>query len=236
MPVRNFEAGGVVRTAIGNANPAGALTFVALVKFKDSTEWMIARQDASHANAATWESLGYEGGTLHSYPTSSSTLKPPLNEWLLVGDARPVGGKEMAWYYRFSTSELFSFEAAINSTPTYGGVASEIQLGRWNAGEPFNGLYAAAAVYGVALTQANFEGLVSAPSIKSWLLSSPLALWMFNQALVAEPVNDQTGGGANQISIEGTTVTAEEPPIPYISLPSIALPAANRAARGLILR
>ena len=44
MPVRDFAAGGVVRTAVGTANPSGAFTMVALVQFNALTNWMIARQ------------------------------------------------------------------------------------------------------------------------------------------------------------------------------------------------
>ncbi|HUB99256.1 MAG TPA: hypothetical protein VMS11_05475 [Solirubrobacterales bacterium] len=216
MPVRDFAAGGVVRTAVGAANPSGAFTMVALVKFKDTTDWMIARQNASHTAAETWAAMGLEGTILRLYPGGDAGLTPPTGEWLLVAISKPSGSSQASYhYYRFATTTWAHETDTTAWTAAYGGAAGEIQLGRWNAGEQFNGRYAAAAVYGTALSQAAVEALVGVSSIEAWLSTSPLALWTFSQASLSETVTDLTGNGANQTSYEGTTVAEEEPPIPY---------------------
>ncbi|HET7443274.1 MAG TPA: hypothetical protein VFJ57_01305 [Solirubrobacterales bacterium] len=216
MPVRDFAAGGVVRTAVGAANPSGALTMVALVKFKDTTDWMIARQASSHVSAGTWAAMGLEGTILRLYPGGDAGLTPPTGEWLLVAISKPSGSSAASYhYYRFATTTWAHETDTTPWTAAYGGVPAEIQLGRWNGGEQFNGRYAAAAVYGSALSQGAVEALVTASSIEDWLAGTPLALWTFHQASVEEGVADLTGNGADQISIEGTTVAEEEPPIPY---------------------
>ena len=49
---------------------------------------------------------------------------------------------------------------------------------------------------------------------KGWLGKSPSALWLFNQKARTEGLVDLTGNGANEEGIAGTSVVAEEPPIP----------------------
>lgn len=233
MPVRDFTAGGVVRVAPGLANPSGAYSFLALVKLPaaDVTNWFIARQNASHENGGNWESLGHEGGILHSYPGDRSELEPPLNEYLIVGASKPAGEtKAIYFYYRVATKEWAFFETEEAWEAAYGGVPAEIQLGRWNGSEQFNGLYAAAAVLDYAISKRHVEELGRMLSVTEWKIWLPKALWLFNQAVVTEEVKDITGGGANQISREATTVKAEEPPIPYVTPPVATIAAGLKRA------
>lgn len=49
-------------------------------------------------------------------------------------------------------------------------------------------------------------------SLMAWINAAPSALWVFDQTDVAQTVRDMTGGGANQSSIVGTTVTTDTVP------------------------
>lgn len=221
MPVRDFASGGVVRTAVGAANPVEQFTMLALVNFVVGTEWMIARQNALHEGGANWESMGREGELLHLYPGDLSTTKPPNGVWLLCGCSKPPGTSKATYmYYRYDTEQLVAVESSAAFKAAYSGTPVEIQLGRWNNTEQFNGKYAAAMMHGAPLTPAEFKALAEMSSIQKWLTISPLALWTFNQSSVAEPVKDLTGNGANQTELIGTAIANEEPPIPYEDPPS----------------
>jgi hypothetical protein len=218
MPVRNFASGGVVRTAVGLADTPGAMTYVAFVFFgaTEASQWMIARQDASHSGGTNWAGLGREP-EIHFYPAGQAAgFTCPTNEWVLVVGAKAAGSsKARYYYYRFTAGTWSSAESSAAYTSAYVGVPAEFQLGRWNGGEQFVGKYAAAMVFDKVLSEAEVKALVGVSTISDWLGLGPKALWTFEQASIAEPVKDVTGNGADQISIEGTTVLAEEPPIPY---------------------
>lgn len=223
MPVRDFSAGGVVRTSLGLADTSGAMTYVALLKFaaSEASQWVLSRANASHSSAGNWASLGREP-ELHIYPSGTDAgFAPPTNEWVLVAATKEAGStKAKYYYYRFSTKEWFSAESTSAFTPAYTGTPSEFQLGRWNSTEQFKGRYAAAMVYNKALSEAEVKALATAKSIEGWLSTSPKALWTFSQKSVEEKVKDITGGEADETTREGTSVAEEEPPIPYVAASS----------------
>lgn len=50
-------------------------------------------------------------------------------------------------------------------------------------------------------------------STQNWISATPDALWLFNQAETSDDVGDLSGNGANQISVDGTSVvTGDDPP------------------------
>lgn len=71
---------------------------------------------------------------------------------------------------------------------------------------------ASVAVWRRQLADAEFETFVNATSqIYNASGGAPLALWDFNQTSISSPVLDLTNGGADQTSIVGTTVVADDP-------------------------
>jgi hypothetical protein len=93
------------------------------------------------------------------------------------------------------------------------------------AGNFANADFAAAAEWpGKVLSDAECEALATATSLKAgWKALSPSGLWTFDQASVETSVEDLTGNGANQTARTGTTVIAEEPPIPYVAPASLGM-------------
>jgi hypothetical protein len=74
----------------------------------------------------------------------------------------------------------------------------------------FQGRMAVGAIWTSALSDGDFETLTG--SLQDWVDLSPAALWAFNQASVATPVDDLTGT-SDQTAITGTTVvTGDDPP------------------------
>jgi hypothetical protein len=220
VPVRDFSAGGVVRTAVGACGVTPPLTYVSLVRLglASSAEWLIAFQNASHEGAVNWNSFGVEGSELLTYPGGQTGYNPPRpNIWCLLAVTKATGSNKAVFYiYRYDTKEWIKKESTGVFTWGFSGTPAEIQFGLWNGTEQFKGRYAAAAIFGKQLTEAEVKELAEGSSIQSWLTKSPKGLWMFNQPVVTESVPDSTGNGANQSGRVGTTVFAEEPPIPYL--------------------
>ena len=79
-----------------------------------------------------------------------------------------------------------------------------------------SGDVAAIMVVQRVLADAEVESLSS--GLAAWVTAigaTPAALWAFNQASVATPVTDLTGGGADQTAISGTSVTDDPPGFSY---------------------
>jgi len=220
VPVRNFADSGTVRTALGASDiSAGPFTYVGLVKLQAGTgsAWIAAFQDASHFNAGNWESMGVENKILETFPGpgSSGGPEPPRSVWVLLAATKVATKSKVKYYvYRFDENKWVTAESTNEFTPTHTGTPAEIQLGRWNGTEQLKGLMAAVAFFNKVLSKAELEEMVTGV-IKDWLKKSPVGMWMFNQKSVSEELKDATGNGADQSSIVGTTVSEEEPPIPY---------------------
>ena len=219
MPVRSFADSGVVRTAVGSCNVSDPFTWVALVRPEEVTEWLIARQNESHEGAFGWTSFGVEANNpgLYLFPEGGveGGFNPPRKQWVLLVGVKPdLKTKSTYYVYDFVKKEWIVKESKNTWNSKAEGVPAEIQFGRYNAGEQFQGRYAAAAIFNKALTEEQVKSLISG-SIEDWLSLTPVGHWMFNQTSVEEEVKDNTGNGANQSSRVGTTVTEEEPPIPY---------------------
>lgn len=219
MPVRDFASGGVIRTSVGSCNVEDPFTFVSLVKLGEGSEWLIARGSGTHS-AVPWTSFGVEifaSTGLRFYPEGevSGGFEPPRGVWLLVAGSKPDGKTKSKFYvYNFATETLTEKESAEAWDSLQAGVPVEIQFGRWGNGDQFHGRYAAASIFDYALTKAQIEELLVG-TVKDWLNLNPVGLWMFNQKTLEGVVVDKTGNGADQISLVGTTVAEEEPPIPY---------------------
>lgn len=72
---------------------------------------------------------------------------------------------------------------------------------------------AAAFWHGVILTDDQIESL--AHSYSAWWAADPSALWLLDQDPLTQKVLDQSGGGANESSIIGTTLSGASMVMPY---------------------
>lgn len=222
MPVRTFNGSSArIDFSIGGCNLTGAYTFAALQR---------------RAELGTYDNLfrhrpkaGADLGGFGLNPSnkaeansgaavSESTATIPALDWVLIVISKAAGSVKPDFHiYDFTTAEW----SHASGTIALGNLATQaegsIRLGAYETEDFFKGDVAACAEWnGTALTQAEAEALKTATSLKAgWLAKSPSGLWTFEQSSVAEEVKDLTGNGANQTAISGTSVTAEEPPIPY---------------------
>lgn len=220
MPVRSFAGGGVIKTAVGLADPAGPFTLAALVKRGGSAEETLwCRVAVGGGGKGGWSApiLQDAGSGMRFTPGGKSAyVAPGGGHWLLIVMVRPASGQKCKYYvYDYTAAFWVAKEDAEVSNIEHTAAAGETFIGQYGETEKFVGTYAAAAVFGRAFTQPEAEQLKGLGWIARWLTMTPLALWMFNQGKVEELVKDRTGNGANQIARTGTAVVAEEPPIPY---------------------
>ena len=143
----------------------------------------------------------------------STSYSAYINNWAILAFTRPSGGSATvrAHVYRYDLGTWTHTNlGAIN---TAGAVASFL-VGSFDPGQFLNANIAAIGLWdAVNLSDAAFEaGTGFQAALSNWYAQTPSVLWRFNQASVADPVNDLMGSGANQSAIVGTTVSAAEPP------------------------
>ena len=136
---------------------------------------------------------------------ATGTVKPRFHLW-----------KSGSWSHADVTATLADYA---------GETQTNVRLGRFlTYNDWFRGDIAAAAHWASkALSDAECEALVTAGSLEGWAGKSPSGLWLFNQVSLSEEVKDKTANGANQTSRSGTTVVAEQPPIPYVAAAGAAM-------------
>jgi hypothetical protein len=220
--VRKFTPSSVVRCSLGACGVTGAVSFAAIVKLENTFNGcMISAVNSSKASPTSFYDFQVEGGELEIYREGASrkiTMSPYLGIWALLAATKAAGtAKAQLYAYRFDTKAWVNEEGAFAIADAAANPGGYIQLGMWESGEPLNALYAAGAMWNKVLSKAEIEELAAVKSIESWLGKSPVGMWMFNQASVEETVKDLTGNGANQVERTGTTVSEENPPIPYIA-------------------
>lgn len=225
MPVRKFNGSSDgILTAAGGIAAKEAITLAALVKVEESSTYgtIIAPYNSGlfipeiFHNGANGEVGWYQNNPSEVESVWAAAGLVPANGWVLLVATKAAGTTKPKFYrYVFSTGTLTSAEGSVTAGNRTVAVSSVYIGNNGGAGEYFKGLMGALAVWNVALTEAQVKELFGAASLEGWKsIASPQALWLFDQASVTEELQDIIGA-ADQTSRSGTTVAAEEPPIPY---------------------
>ena len=132
--------------------------------------------------------------------------------WYLVAFTKASGTViPRAHIYRYDTG-TWVHEAAGSAIANQTLGTTEAQIGASLAdGQLWNGDVELAGFWDVELTDAQIEMLPF--GLTPWFQENPKALWLLDQADVAQTVMDLTGGGANQTAIVGTTVATASTPV-----------------------
>jgi hypothetical protein len=144
--------------------------------------------------------------------STSATPVTAADGWVMLTVAKAAGATAPRMGKYVYSSGVWTLSNGGNIT--YGTGATGTQIGQTlGAGRFFNGSIAAVATFPRQMSDAELAGLPY--SLASWLAAGPAGMWVLDQASTATPVVDWTGGGANQASITGTSVSVESPPIGY---------------------
>lgn len=142
--------------------------------------------------------------------------------WRLFVVRKALGDTVPRWsLYNYSTVS-WSHHNSINSIvdSVAPGTDGDIKFSRQGISQFFDGRVAARAAWSNLLPwaadttgDAAIEAAGLETAYQNWIDNNPSAAWRFNQSVTTENVVDDTGGGADQLSISGTTVvTNDDPP------------------------
>ncbi len=233
MPVRTFNGtSDNIRCAIGACN-VGFGTFVSLcrpTKNKEANILTLHNKAGSAATLDLWlneEKLAFYNG---ASVLNSSIRVGTADGWQLLAWSKATGTVKPKFYrYSFSKAEWTIVEGTTALANGSSVAEGTVRIGEFTGAEFFKGDIAISGIWSTALSEAEIKALVSVKALSEWkALFSPSGIWEFKQQApvieeVIEEVIDATGNGANQSSRSGTTVTAEEPPIPFIASNSLAM-------------
>ncbi len=137
-------------------------------------------------------------------------------EWYMHAVSKDTGTLTPRFHrYRYSTDnhthEVGSGTLADSPVPTTKADIGFLNVSGETVGQYYDGDIAIMAVWNVVLTDAEVEAL--AFDMKAWFQAPPKALWVFDQATTSMLLRDMTGGGANETSKSGTSVSANSVPL-----------------------
>lgn len=217
MAVRSFNGSSdYIGCSIGALSgwDGGPATIAVWVKPASTKDQGVINGWAFSQNSAEWHVYLGGDGRFYTGLSDSGYAGPYLTgEWFLLVMTKGNGSATPRWHiYRPATTSW----THANSSSTAGDGATNsttVDIGRaW--GDFYGGLIAVAATWKSNVgNDAAIEALGLETSLAGWEAASPDALWPLNQESTATPVEDITGGGADQTSITGTTVvTTDDPP------------------------
>lgn len=223
MPVRRFDGtNDEIRCSIGGSNLTGAFTLLALHRITTAQiQTLFGTSTSAPAvgahlgvNASNFPSLSIGGTTLNGAEVGGS---PATGEWLQSCVTKASGSVAPRWHqYRFTEGvhrHANDGTAIANAGSQAGGT---VRFGEKLDIDDYKGDFAACICWASVLSDAEIESLTSKSALTEWLsVGTPAGAWFFDQASTATELLDETAGGANQTTIEGTEVIGEEPPIPY---------------------
>lgn len=200
--------------SLGQLNFAPPITAAALVKLHNVTlgdeyilrvlktdftgGWELLRQSDSDIGMRIYK-VGSSTGL------ESSTLGFDVaDDWCVIGFNKASGTTAARFFKVPLSTGIAVFE---NSAAT----AAAYDLGIQEASFAFGDFdVACAGVWNTVLSDSEIDSLDG--DFINWTQAKPgniRAMWRLNQASIAEPVPDYTGGGANQQSISGTSIVAD---------------------------
>ncbi|HEX6969112.1 MAG TPA: DUF4082 domain-containing protein [Micromonosporaceae bacterium] len=211
--VREFD--GVddrIITAVGQVPPAtGPVTVLALWKPLGLDRGCLIRAVDTDTDSTVIGMNPYDDGNVYVSAGNFTSMPYTGSEGWLITGAGKAGGNDPA-----PVGHWYDFDTGTWSHPTLSqlngtsAVPDEIRFG-WNASSEFGAMrLALVGVWDSKLDNATVEQLAS--SLQAWVDSSPVVLLPFTQPSADVPVQDLTGGGADQMSIVGTVAVRDDVP------------------------
>lgn len=193
-----------------SAVDGGPITIVIVFRADgvSSDQVLIRARDSS--NVKIWDVL-ISGGQLFyatagNFTGCSSGLS--ANTWYLWAVTKATGSAQVRDHLCVMTGGTDTWtHTDRGAMPDGTGTVDHIRMSDGTGSARLDGYIAAEAVWSSVLSDAAIEAL--RPGLAAWNSAAPAAMWRLNDS----PVQDLTSGGADQLSITGTTVdTGVEPP------------------------
>lgn len=215
---RHFEAStnDELQVSAGNVSgiDGGPITYVAVINFDGVSAFQRLTRARTAALAEVWASA-IDTGQMY-YATGAGFVGGisglSASTWYLYAVTKATGASTVRDHLCVMSTDTWT-HADRGSVGDGTGPVDNLLFS--DTGARLDAYVAAIAVYSSVLNDAAIEAL--RPGLAAWMSAGPAALWRFNDT----PVDDLTGGGANQTAISGTTVdTGVEPPSFSYSLTS----------------
>lgn len=170
-----------------------------------------------------------------SFGTSISTLTLNNTTWQLLAISK-AGGNATPRFHRAVLGGAYTHAdgASVMGQPST--LCDRVEIGSSNSANFQNMRLAVAAVWTRQLSDAEFESIIDGTDdIRNVSGGGPSTLWQFNQTVTTDPIIDRTGGGADQVSLVGTSViTTDNPAWTFETvLPSTSIPITDLSITGV---
>lgn len=142
--------------------------------------------------------------------TVDSTTGLVINNWYLLAVSKATGTVTPRFHiYNYTTGAWVHETTSSIGNGTV--PVSAPRIGSQNGAITFDGSIAVVGAWNVVLADTQIESLVG--SLSPWFQVQPKGLWVLDQGAVTMLVPDLSGGGANETSKTGTTVSPVSVPI-----------------------
>lgn len=154
------------------------------------------------------------GGTVRVSQTGFTTTSYAayVGQWALLVFTKPAGNSVVR-------THLYRYDTATWAHADLGSINDQTAVTRFFVGihagtaEFLNANLAAIGMWtGTVLADATLEASGMITALSNWVTLAPTTLWRFNQDSTSVPVFDLMAGGADQVSVTGTTVSVDNPP------------------------
>jgi hypothetical protein len=145
---------------------------------------------------------------------SSATITLLVSDgWCLIGAGKATGSVAARIHkYVYTTDTWLHADTGALADSGVPATSAAIGAASSTGNVPWNGDIAAVGIWNVVLTDANVESLAHNVTLNNWNQVDGLkGFWTLDQPDVTLTVTDQTGGGANQTSVTGTTIVTDTP-------------------------
>jgi hypothetical protein len=199
-------------TAVGAVPPAtGPLTVLCLWKPLGLDRGCLIRAVDTDTGTTVIGINPYDDGNVYVSAGNFTSMPYSGSEgWLITGAGKAEGNDPapVGHWYDFDTG-TWTHPTLTQLTGT-AEVPDEIRIG-WFASSEFGAMrLALVGVWDSKLDNTTVEQLAS--SLQAWVDSSPVVLLPFTQPSAGVPVQDATGGGADQTAITGTVAVRDDVP------------------------
>lgn len=221
---RTFNGGtNQLRCSVGASGLTGAFTIGAWVRRNTNNTWdVLFSQHTSTGLVLAVEISDTDALTLEINGSADRAGQTGITntdwQFLAVGKAT---GTATPRFHRWTAAGGWSH---VNGGGTQGnppGTPNSLRHGEYSGttNDNLDGDIEVSVAYKRLLSDADVEA--SAFTLSGMLVEGPSGLWLFRQGDVAQTLRDITGGGANQASISGTTVTSRSCPYFFAGSPPI---------------
>jgi hypothetical protein len=162
-----------------------------------------------------WNVNPYTDGKIYcaaadNFQSSNPDLYSSSDGWRLDGFTVSSGATNVRWHSLNKTTPTGWTHADKGAISVASTDAVKLWIAKFNNTQAMRGRFAALAVWSSPLSDGAIESCEN--DFYVWMKLSPAAAWLFNQESTSLPILDLTGGGANQVSVVGSSVSTDEPP------------------------